>query len=186
MLVQRADDVVAGRELLVRVEAPPREADQVRRVQLRVLGIDRDEELDHLVGREPVEDDGGDLHVLRLARHDQLVEGKETVLPVERAQHALLRRDLQHPQDPMGARGRELEPPVGDQQDGTRDRRQVPGLGTLPVVLDQIRDLLADDGPLVRLRAGGDPPFEELPVDAGCSPLALGGRWAVVCAGPVR
>src|SRR5213596_471086 len=42
VLVERADDVVARGELLVGVEAPPGQADQMRRVQLRVLGVDGD------------------------------------------------------------------------------------------------------------------------------------------------
>src|SRR2546425_1002678 len=68
VLVERADDVVARGELLVGVEAPPGQADQVRRVQLRVLGVDGDEQLHHLVRRQAGEDHRRYLHVLRLPR----------------------------------------------------------------------------------------------------------------------
>src|SRR5439155_26308362 len=43
VLAERADDVVTRRQPGVRVEVPPRQADQVRGIQLGVLGVDRDE-----------------------------------------------------------------------------------------------------------------------------------------------
>ena len=57
VLVERADDVVGERLRLVRVELPPGQAHEVGRVQPRVLGVDRDEELHDLLGVERVEED---------------------------------------------------------------------------------------------------------------------------------
>ena len=65
---------------------------------------------------------------------------------------------------------------LGDQQHGARDGRQVPGLGALVVVLDQLDDLLPDDGALVGLGAPRDALLEQLPVDGGLALLALGVR----------
>ena len=103
---------MARRQLGVGVETPAGEADQVRGVQLRVLRVDRDEELDDLVGGEAVEDDRGHLNVLGLPRRDHLVEGEQPVLTVERAQHPFVSRDLQHAEHAVRARRRELEPAV--------------------------------------------------------------------------
>src|SRR6266478_5963368 len=175
VLVERADDVVARGELLVGVEAPPGQADQVRRVQLRVLGVDGDEQLHHLIRRQAVEDHRRYLHVLGLPGRDQLVERQQAVLAVEGAQHALLGGDLEHAEHAVRAGGRELEAPVRDQQDGARDGGQVPGLGALRVVVDQLGDLLLDDRALVGFGARRDALLEQLPVDAR-GPLRLGLR----------
>src|SRR5438128_186977 len=180
VLVERADDVVARGELLVGVEAPPGQADQVRRVQLRVLGVDGDEQLHHLVRRQAVEDYRRYLHVLGLPGCDQLVERQQAVLAVEGAQHALLGGDLEHAEHAVRAGGRELEAPVRDQQDGARDGGQVPGLGALRVVSDQLGDLLLDDRALVGFGARRDALLEQLPVHArGLLLLALRTRRRV-------
>src|SRR5438093_7676874 len=180
VLVERADDVVARGELLVGVEAPPGQADQVRRVQLRVLGVDGDEQLHHLVRRQAVEDHRRYLHVLGLPGGDQLVERQQAVLAVEGAQHALLGGDLEHAEHAVRAGGGELEAPVRDQQDGARDGGQVPGLGALRVVVDQLGDLLLDDRALVGFGARRRALLEQLPVDArGLLRLALRPRRRV-------
>ena len=142
-------------------------------VELRVLGVDRDEELDHLVGGDTVEDDRGHLHVLGLSRRDHLVEGEQPVLAVERAQHPFVSRDLQYAKYAMRAGRRELEPAVRYEQHRPRDGGQVPDLGALVVVVDQLADLLPDHGALVGLGAGGDALLEQLPVHARRLRLAL-------------
>ena len=95
VLVQRADHVVRGRQVLVAVEAAARERDQVRRVQLRVLAVDGDEELDHLVGREAVENDRRHLEVPQAVLFGQLVEGQEPVLSVQGPEDARLLGELE-------------------------------------------------------------------------------------------
>src|SRR5207247_187710 len=59
VLVERADHVVGERLVRVRVELAAREADDVRRVQARVLGVDGHEQLDDLARVERVEENGG-------------------------------------------------------------------------------------------------------------------------------
>ena len=56
-IVQRAHDVVRGGEVLVAIQLAAGQADQVRRVQPRVLRVDRDEHLDDVIFGQPVEDD---------------------------------------------------------------------------------------------------------------------------------
>src|SRR2546422_11526519 len=72
-----------------------READDVRRVQARVFGVDRHEELDDLPGVERVEEDGGHLDGDGFAPLAQRVEGEQAVLAVEHTEHAVLLGDLQ-------------------------------------------------------------------------------------------
>ena len=56
-IVQRAHDVVAVASALVAIQLAARQADQVRRVEPRVLGVDRDEHLDDVIFGQAVEDD---------------------------------------------------------------------------------------------------------------------------------
>src|SRR2546425_6771590 len=98
VLVERADHVVRERLVRIRVELAAREADDVRRVQARVLGVDRHEELDDLPGVERVEEDGGHLDGDGFAPLAQRVEGEQAVLAVEHAEHAVLFGDLQQPE----------------------------------------------------------------------------------------
>src|SRR5881397_3536748 len=178
VLVQRADDVVARGELLVGVEAPPGQADQVRRVQLGVLGVDGDEQLHHLVRRQAIEDHGRHLYVLGLPGLDELMERQQAVLAVEGAQNTLFGRDLEHAEHAVRAGGRELEAAIRDQEDRAGDGGQSPGLRTLRVVVDELGDLLADDRPLVGLGTRRNALLEQLPVDArGLLRPVLRGCW---------
>ena len=63
-IVQRAHHVVRRREVFVAVELPARQADQVRRVQPRVLRVDGHEHLNDVILGQPVEDDGRNAEVL--------------------------------------------------------------------------------------------------------------------------
>ena len=56
-IVERADDVVAGRQRFVAIQLPARQADEVRRVQPRVLRVDRHEHLHDVIFGQPIEDD---------------------------------------------------------------------------------------------------------------------------------
>ena len=182
VLVQRPDDVVSGRQVFVAVEPAPGERDQVRGVQLRVLAVDRDEELHDLVRRQVVEDDGRHLEVLQVVLLGELVEGEQAVLPVQRAQDPRLLGELQGAGFRSPAGGGEFQAPVGDEQHAAGDRRKAPRIGALEVVGDELLDLLLDDRTLVRLLRGRDPLLEELPVDAAGGLLLLSpGRLA---AGP--
>src|SRR6185503_7571353 len=91
VLVHRADDVGSRREVTVRIEPATGEAHEMRRIQLRVLRVDGDEQLDHLIRGEAIEDDGWHLHVLSLPGRDQLMQGEQAMLDVEGTEHALLR-----------------------------------------------------------------------------------------------
>ena len=57
LLAQRADDVVRGGEVVVAIQLAARERHQMRRVQPRVLRVDRDEHLDDVIFGKPIEDD---------------------------------------------------------------------------------------------------------------------------------
>ena len=84
------------------------------------------------------------------------MQRQQAVLAVERAQRAFLRRQLQHAEDAVRADRHEVEAAIAHQQHGARDRRQVPRLGALQVVVHQLGDLPLDHRPLVGLGAVGD------------------------------
>src|SRR5437870_3065405 len=164
VLVERADHVVGERLVRVRVELAAREADDVRRVQARVLGVDGHEQLDDLARVERVEEDGGHLDGDGLACLAERVEREQAVLAVEHAQHTVLLGDLQEPEVVVtGDRG-EGEPLLGGDDDCAGDRGQRPGVLALLVVRHQLVDLPADDRPLIGGLAFGDPLLEHVPV----------------------
>src|SRR5256885_1096508 len=164
VLVERADHVVRERLVRIRVELAAREADDVRRVQARVLGVDRHEELDDLPGVERVEEDGGHLDGDGFAPLAQRVEGEQAVLAVEHAEHAVLFGDLQQPEVVVPRDRGEGEALLGGDDDRAGDRGQRTGVLALLVVGDQLVDLAADDRPLVGGLALGDPLLEHVPV----------------------
>src|SRR2546430_9303615 len=164
VLVERADHVVRQRLVRVRVELATGEADDVGRVQARVLGVDRDEELDDLPGVERVEEDGGHLDGDGFAPLAQRVEGEQAVLAVEHAEHAVLFGDLQQPEVVVPRDRGEGEALLGGDDDRAGDRGQRTGVLALLVVGDQLVDLAADDRPLVGGLALGDPLLEHVPV----------------------
>ena len=163
VLVQRPDHVVGRREVFVAVEPAPGQRHQVRRIQLGVLAVDRDEELDDLVGRQVVEDDRRNLEVLEVVLFGELVEREEAVLPVEGPQDAGLIRQLERARVGAAARGGELESLLRDEEHAARDRRQRPGVGALEVVGDQLVDLLLDDRALEGMLGGRDLPSRGTP-----------------------
>src|SRR5947207_332051 len=144
-------------------------------------GAQRHAGLDAVLAAHPgAREDGRDL--LEVVQEEALRRVAEAVrLPAaEGAQHALLGGDLEHAEHAVRTGGRELEAPVRDQQDGARDGGQVPGLGALRVVVDQLGDLLLDDRALVGFGARRDALLEQLPVDArGLLRLALRTRRRV-------
>src|SRR3989442_883581 len=164
VLVERADHVGRERLVRIRIELAAREADDVRRVQARVLGVDRHEELDDLPGVERVEEDGGHLDGDGFAPLAQRVEGEQAVLAVEHAEHAVLFGDLQQPEVVVPRDRGEGEALLGGDDDRAGDRGQRTGVLALLVVGDQLVDLAADDRPLVGGLALGDPLLEHVPV----------------------
>ena len=94
-IVQRADDVVRGGEALVAVELAAGERDEVRRVQARVLRVDRDEHLDDVIVGQAIEDHRGDGERLVAEMVDVGVQREQPVLAVDRAQDAFALRHLQ-------------------------------------------------------------------------------------------
>jgi hypothetical protein len=119
-----------------------------------VLRVDGDEELDDLVGGQRVEHHGGDLDVGGAAVGHHLVHREQAVLPIEGPQDAALGRDLEHAEHAMAARRGELEPAIRHQEHRARHRGEVPRVGALYVVLDQLGDLLPITG---RWYASGSP-----------------------------
>ena len=75
-------------ERFVAIQLPAREADQVRRVQPRVLRVDRDEHLHDVIFGQAVEDDRRHREVLALEALDVGVQREQPVLAVDRAQDA--------------------------------------------------------------------------------------------------
>src|SRR3989441_3928557 len=164
VLVGRANHVVGERLVRVRVELAAREADDVRRVQARVLGVDRHEQLDDLPRVERVEEDGGHLDGDGLACLAERVEREQAVLAVEHAQDTVLLGDLQEPEVVVTGDWGEGEPLLGGDDDRAGDRGQRPGVLALLVVRHQLVDLPADDRPLIGGLAFGDPLLEHVPV----------------------
>ena len=80
---------------LVAIQLPAREADQVRRVQPRVLRVDRDEHLHDVIFGQAVEDDRRHREVLALEAVDVGVQREQPVLAVDRAQDAFALGHLQ-------------------------------------------------------------------------------------------
>ena len=151
----------------VRVELAAGQADDVRRIQPRVLGVDRDEELDDLTGVERVEE-----HRRHLDRHvfpglRQRVQGEQAMLAVEHSQHTVLFRNLEQAEVVLAGDRGEGESLLRGDDDGPRDRGQGRRVFALSVVRHELVDLPADDRPLVRGLALADPLLETVPVDAG-------------------
>ena len=163
-LAERADHVVRRGESFVPVQLAARQADEVRCVEPRVLGVDRHEHLDDVVLGQPVENDGGHGELVALNVLEVGVQRQQPVLAVDGAQDALTLRHLQAAHRGPGLDGFERQLFVARDDDGARNRRQVSCLAALLVVLHQLVDLLADDVALVRLLARRDPAFEQVPV----------------------
>ena len=163
-IVERAHDVVAGRQRLVAIQLPARQADQVRRVQPRVLRVDRHEHLHDVIFGQAVEDDRRHREVLALEAIDVGVQREQPVLAVDRAQDPFALRHLQDA-DARVALGRlERQLLVAGDDHRAGNRRQVARLAALLVVLHELVDLLADDLALVGLLARRDAPLEKVPV----------------------
>ncbi len=94
-IVQRADDVVSGGETLVAVELAAGERDQVRRVQTRVLRVDRHEHLHDVIVGKPIENDRRDGERLVAEVLDVGMERQQAVLPVDGAQDPFAFRHFQ-------------------------------------------------------------------------------------------
>ena len=106
----------------------------------------------------------------------ELVEGQKAVLAVQGPQDAGVLGKLERPGVAAAAGRGELETAVRDQKDAARDRGEGPRVGALEVVRDELVDLLLDDRPLVGVLGGGDPLFQELPVDPPGGGLVLAAR----------
>ena len=124
VFVQGADDVVRRGEILVAVEAPAGQRDQMGRIQLRVLAVDRDEKLHDLVGRQRVEHDGGHLEILEVVLLGELVEREQTVLAVQRSKNSRVFGQFERSRVGAPAAGHEFQAPVGHQQDASGDGRK--------------------------------------------------------------
>ena len=94
-LVERAHHVVRRGQRFVAVQLAARQADEVRCVEPRVLGVDRDEHLDDVVLGQPVENDRRHRELVALDVLDVGVQRQQPVLAVDGAQDALTLRHLQ-------------------------------------------------------------------------------------------
>ena len=94
-VVQRADHVVRRGQRFVAIELAARERHQVRRVQPRVLGVDRHEHLDDVIFGEAVEDDRRHRELLVAEAIDVGVQREQAVLAVDGAQDAFALGHLQ-------------------------------------------------------------------------------------------
>src|SRR5439155_16504875 len=95
---------------------------------------------------------------------DGVVQRAQPVLSVDGPQNSLALRHLQDPDTPVIARRLKRQLLVARDDDGAGNRRQIPRLAALLVVLHELVDLAADDLALVRLLAGRDATLEEIPV----------------------
>src|SRR5262245_35062213 len=162
-VVQRADDVVRRRERVVAIQLAAREADEVRRIEARVLRVDRHEHLHDVIFGKPIEDDRRNAEVLVPEALDVGVQRQQPVLAVDGAQDAFALRHLQDA-DAVVAGRLEGQLLVARDDDGAGNRRQIARLTALLVVLHQLVDLLPDDLALVGLVARRNAALEEVPV----------------------
>ena len=79
----------------VGIELAPGQADDVRRVQAGVLGVDRHEQFYDLAGVERVEEDRRYFHAEPVTTLTESVQGEQPVLPIENTEHAVLFGNLQ-------------------------------------------------------------------------------------------
>ena len=133
-IVQRADDVVRRGEILVAVQLPPRERHQMRRIEARVLRIDRHEHLDDVILGEAIEDDRRHGESLVAELLDVGVQREQPVLPVDRAQDAFALRHLERAERRTALDRLELQRFIAGDDDRPGNRRQVAGLAALLVV----------------------------------------------------
>src|SRR5450759_6034550 len=164
-VVQRADDIVRRGEVLVTIQLPPGERHEVRRVQPRVLRVDRHEHLDDVIFGETVEDDRGHGEGLVTEPLDVRVQREQPVLPVDRAEDPFALRHLQYRALGIRVDAIESQRLIARDDDRPRDGREGPRLAALLVILDELVDLPADDRPLIGLVARGDAALQKIPVD---------------------
>ena len=137
----------------------------MRRVQPRVLRVDRDEHLHDVIFGKPIEDDRRHREILFAEAIDVGVQREQAMLAVDRAQDAFALGHFQHADARVVVGRLERQLLVARDDDRARNRRQVARLAALLVVLHELVDLPADDLALVRLLARRDAALEQVPVD---------------------
>ena len=149
---------------VVLVQLAAGEADEVRRVQSRVLGVDGDEHLDDVVFRQSIENDGRDGELLVLHVVDIRVQRQETMLPVDGPKDPFPFGHLQTSDRGAGLDRFERQLLVTGNDDSAGNRRQVASLTALLVVLHEFVDLSPDDLSLIGFLARRDASLEQIPV----------------------
>ena len=129
-----------GGEAFVAVELPAGERDEMRRVQARVLRVDRDEHLDDVIVGEAVEDDRRDGERLVAEMLDVGVQREQPVLAVDRAQDPFALGHLQacRATSPSST-GSNFSASSHEMMTAPGNRRQVARLPALFVVLGRAR-----------------------------------------------
>ena len=108
VLAERADNIVRRRQILVAVQLTAGERHEVRRIQPRVLRVDRDEHLNDVVLGKPVEDDGRNREHLVLELVHPGVEREEPMLAVDGAQDPFPLRNFEDAYRRIPGNGLEL------------------------------------------------------------------------------
>ena len=139
----------------------------MRRVETRVLRVDRDEHLHDVIFGQAIENDGRNRERLAAKAIDVGVQRQQPVLTVDRAQDAFALGHLQPAKHAAGFDWVECQLLVGRDDHGAGNRRQIACLPALLVVLHELVDLLPDDLALIGLVTRRDPPFEQVPIDLG-------------------
>ena len=137
----------------------------MRRVQPRVLRVDRDEHLHDVIFGQPIEDHGRHRERLAAELLDARVQREQPMLAVDRAQNAFALGHLQNAERRLAGDRLELQRLVARDDDGAGNRRQIARLPALLVVGDELVDLLADDLALIGLLARRDAALEQIPAD---------------------
>ena len=145
----------------------------MRRIQPRVLRVDRDEHLHDVIFRQPVEDNRRHRKILVAEPIDVRVQRQQAVLAVDGAQNAFALRHLQRAHARFVFHRLECQLLVARDDHRAGNGRQIARLAALLVVLDELVNLAADDLALVRLFARGDAPLQQVPVDLGGGAAAL-------------
>ena len=97
LVVERSNHVVRRRQRVVAVQLAARQADQMRRVQPRVLRVDRHKHLHDVVFGHTVEDDRRHGEIVVADVVDVRVQREQAVLAVDRAKDSFALRHLQTP-----------------------------------------------------------------------------------------
>src|SRR5262245_30903375 len=127
-----------------------------------MLRIDGYKHLHHMVFGQTVENDRWDRERLFRDVVDIAVKREQPGLSIHRSEDAPAFRHLRPPDQTSRFEWFERQLLVARDNDGARNRGQIPRLPALFVILDKLFNFAPDDVALVGLLARSNPPFEQI------------------------